>query len=130
MLAFCAWAAAAIERAPPPGQSGSERIRRTRELILARLASPALSVVELGAWVGCHPDHLARLFRKETSQTIVGHIRSVRLARARELLADPALRVIDVARRVGMPVPAYFSRVYRRAFGVAPAADRHALPGG
>jgi AraC-like DNA-binding protein len=130
MLAFCAWAAAAIETAPPPGQSGSERIRRTRELVLSRLASPVLSVVALGAWVGCHPDHLARLFRKETGQTIVGHIRSVRLARAREYLADPTLKVADVARLVGIPDAAYFSRIYRRAFGVAPMADRQALPGG
>lgn len=128
MLAFCTWAIAIIESAPPAGYSGSERVCRTRELVTARLGSPGLSVAQLGTWVGCHPDHLARLFRKETGETIVGHIRRVRLERARELLADPVLRVADVARLVGLPDPAYFSRVYRQVHGVPPMVARRAIP--
>jgi AraC-like DNA-binding protein len=128
LLAFCAWAIGILQGAPSPGFSGSERVRRVRELITARLGSAELSVSQLGAWVGCHPDHLARLFRRETGETLVGHLRRRRLERARELLADPELRIADVARLVGLPDPAYFSRVFRRDQGQAPSVARGIPP--
>lgn len=127
LLAFCTWAAAAIDAAAPPGFSGSERVLRTRELVVARLGSAALTVPQLGAWMGCHPDHLARMFRRETGETLVGHIRRQRLERARELLANRELAVADVARLVGLPDPAYFSRVFRKAYGIPPGAARRAV---
>ncbi len=129
LLAFCTWAINAIAAAPPTGFTGSERVRRTQELVHARLGSPQLSVVQLGAWLGCHHDHLARLFRHETGETVVGHIRRLRLERARDLLADRTLRIADVARLVGLPDPAYFSRIYRQAYGIPPAAARRAVLG-
>ena len=124
LLAFCAWAIAILEGAPVPGFSGSERVRRVRDLVTARMGSSELSVAQLGAWVGCHPDHLARLFRRETGETLVGHLRRRRLERAQELLADPELRIADVARLVGWPDPAYFSRVFKRGHGQAPSMVR------
>ena len=127
LLAFCTWAMSAIAAAPPPGFTGSERVRRTQELVHARLGSAALSVVQLGIWVGCHHDHLARLFRNETGETVVGYIRRVRLERARDLLADPGLRIADVARLVGLPDPTYFSRAYRRVYGLPPGAARRVV---
>lgn len=126
LLAFCTWAAAAIDAAAPPGFSGSDRVLRTRELVVARLGSASLTVPQLGAWMGCHPDHLARMFRRETGETLVGHIRRQRLERAKELLANRELAVADVARLVGLPDPTYFSRVFRKAYGVPPGAARRA----
>ena len=127
LLAFCTWAMQAIAAAPPPGFSGSERVRRTQELVQARLGSAELSVVQLGHWVGCHQDHLARLFREETGETVVGHIRRLRLERARTLLADHSLRIADIARLVGLPDAAYFSRAYRRTYGIPPGTARRAM---
>lgn len=127
LLAFCGWAMRVIETASPPIFSGSERVRRTHELVRARLGSTSLSVVQLGAWIGCHPDHLARIFRRETGETIIGHIRRQRLERARELLADRSLSIAEVGRQVGLPDPTYFSRAYRQAYGIPPGAARRAV---
>lgn len=126
LLAFCAWAATAIAAAPPPGFSGSERVRRTHELVRARLGSAELSVGQLGTWIGCHPDHLARLFRQETGETIVGHIRRQRLERARDLLLDHDVSIADIGRLVGFPDPTYFSRIYRHMYGIPPGTMRRA----
>lgn len=127
LLAFCGWASRVIEAAPPPGFSGSERVRRTHELVRARLGSSSLSVAQLGAWIGCHPDHLARQFRRETGETIIGYIRRHRLERAHELLADRTLSVSHIGRLVGLPDPTYFSRAYRQAYGIPPGAARRAV---
>lgn len=122
--AFCAWGAATLAAAPPPGDGTSARVQRARELIAARAESRHCTVAQVAAWVGCHPDHLARLFRRETGETLVGHIRRLRLEQARELLRDPRLRVAEAARLAGFADPAYFCRVWRQHYGTTPGSER------
>lgn len=121
--AFCAWGADVVATAPPIG-GGSDLVRRARELIAARADNVHCSVAQVASWVGCHPDHLARLFRRETGETLVGHIQRLRLERARELLGDPRIRIAEAARLSGFADPAYFSRVWRRRYGGTPGAER------
>lgn len=122
--AFCAWGAATLATAAAPGGGGSARVQRARELIAARLDSPHCTVTQVAEWVGCHPDHLARMFRRETGETLVGHLRRRRLEQARELLRDPHLRVSEAARLAGFTDPAYFCRVWRQQYGTTPGAAR------
>ena len=124
LLTLCAHMRRAIASASPPGEDGSERVRRTRDLVRSRLTSGELSVARLAEWLGCHPDHLARCFRRETGETLVGHIVRSRLERARSLLADPGLRVADAAHLSGFADPAYFCRVWRQRYGTTPSAGR------
>jgi hypothetical protein len=39
----------------------------------------------------CHPDHLVRLFRRETGRILVDRLRTRRVERAQELLVDPEI---------------------------------------
>ena len=59
---------------------------------------------------------------------------TVRLGRAKELLAATELPVAAVARRVGYDDPAYFSRLFTRRVGMAPvrfrAQQSRVVPGG
>lgn len=124
LLACCAWIDATLAAAPPPGDSGPDRVRQVRELIEARLGSLELSVSQLARWAGCHPDHLARSFRRATGETLVGYIQRRRLELARDLLADPRCQVREAARRAGFADPAYFSRAWRKRYGKPPSAHR------
>jgi AraC-like DNA-binding protein len=124
LLAMCGLAREALARAGAPGAEGSDRVRRVLGLVQDRLGSSSLSVSRLAEWTGCHGDHLTRLFRRETGETLVAHIRRQRLERARELLADARLTVADVARMVGFADSAYFCRVWRQVYGGSPGAAR------
>ncbi len=124
LLATCGLVRAALLAAPPPGKEGSDRVRLARGIIDSRLGSTQFSIGALAEWVGCHPDHLTRTFRKETGETLVAYIQRQRLERARALVADPRLRVRDIARLVGFADPAYFCRVWRRRYGSSPGAAR------
>jgi len=69
---------------------------------------------------------LHRLFEAEDT-TVATWIRRRRLERCRRDLADPALDAVPVstvAARWGLPDPAHFSRVFRRAYGLPPAEYR------
>jgi transcriptional regulator GlxA family with amidase domain len=50
----------------------------------------------------------------------VAYRTALRLARARELLATTAMNVGAVARATGFADPLYFSRAFRRRFGISP----------
>lgn len=127
LLALCGWIRTCLRTAAPPG-GGSRRLADLRELVALRLSSPELSVARLAAWLGCHPDHLARQFRQASGETLVGYIQRQRLERARTLLDDPALSVADIAHLCGFGDPAYFSRVFRRRFGRPPSQGRLLRP--
>lgn len=46
-------------------------------------------------------------------------LNSVRVQRAKELLEDPALRISEIAERVGYADAAHFSRVFKKLEGVS-----------
>jgi transcriptional regulator GlxA family with amidase domain len=64
---------------------------------------------------------------------VAHYTRTVRLERARDLLgsaADSGRSVADIAVECGLPDPAHFSRLFRRAYGVPPAAYRRSAAAG
>lgn len=72
--------------------------------------------------------HLSQmqLYRKLTSLTAMSgnvFIRHIRLHRAKQLLAESNLSVAEIAFRVGFNSPSYFTRVYKKEFGVLPSED-------
>lgn len=58
--------------------------------------------------------------------TPAAHIRTLRLERARALLSDPSLGVLDIAAACGFREPSTFLRAFRRAYGLTPSEHRHA----
>lgn len=67
-------------------------------------------------------------FRDATATSPLQYVKSIRLHRARALLAAEGLNAQDAARRVGYASASQFSREYRRMFGTSPASERAALP--
>ena len=102
-------------------------LRRSGEPLLAdvfavidrRLGEP-LSLRDVAQEVGLTPGHLTTVVRRRTGRTVQEWIIESRMAEARTLLSHNDIPVSEVARRVGMPDPGYFSRVFRRAHGMSP----------
>jgi AraC-like DNA-binding protein len=125
LIAFCAWARAAIAARSDALSGSAERLRKVRWLVATRLAWPGLSVESLARELGLHPDYLTRLFKAGSGETLVGYIRQQRMLHAQELLArQPPLEVRAVAAMCGFTDPAYFSRVFQHACGCPPAVWR------
>ncbi|WP_034263587.1 helix-turn-helix domain-containing protein [Actinospica robiniae] len=69
-------------------------------------------------------DTLATAVRELTGSTPTEYLTRLRLNRSKTLLADTDLPVFRVAKDVGFPDPAYFTRVFTKYTGVAPTAFR------
>ncbi|KOX39821.1 AraC family transcriptional regulator [Streptomyces sp. NRRL F-6492] len=101
---------------------------------LARDAFTPLSVAEHAARHGMTPAELRTAVRRAAGCSPKDYLLTVRLGRAKELLAATELPVSAVARRVGYDDPAYFSRLFTRRVGTAPIRFREqqgrSVPGG
>lgn len=76
------------------------------------------------------PDHLSRSCRQVAGQSALDLLHERVLLEARRLLAYTQAPVAEVARELGFPDPAYFSRFFTRRAGLAPLAYRSALQSG
>lgn len=70
--------------------------------------------------------HLSKLLNRHLGQTFYDLLNSVRVRQAKELMEDPALRISEVAERVGYADTAHFSRVFKKLEGVS-AGEWHNL---
>ncbi|MGZ3144869.1 helix-turn-helix domain-containing protein [Lentzea chajnantorensis] len=89
-----------------------------------------LSVAGIARVAGVSHNHLTRLFRARTGQTVVAYVRRRRAERARHLLTASTLSVTAVAAAVGIPDLQAFNKVCRRELGAAPTRLRRVSTGG
>jgi len=78
----------------------------------------------LASEAGISLRQLERLFQHHLGRGIHRHYRFLRLERARQLLRETTLPVLDVALATGFASSSQFARAYRRAFGEPPSATR------
>ena len=76
--------------------------------------------------VGLSSRQLERLFARYLGRTPARYYRDLRLQRARALLRQTTMSVLDVAVACGFASASHFSRRYREVFGRAPRSDRAA----
>ncbi len=82
------------------------------------------TVPALAAAVGLSRNYLAARFHQRFTMTL-GRYRLVqRLQQARILLGGSDVPVGEVARRVGIPDPHHFNKLFRKQVGIAPSACR------
>jgi AraC family transcriptional regulator, transcriptional activator of pobA len=100
-------------------------LRRSGEPLLADVFaiiderhSEPLSLCDVARDLGITPGHLTTVVRRRTGRTVGDWITERRMAEARRLLSTTDLPIADVARRVGVSDPGYFSRQFRRAHGI------------
>ena len=105
------------------GRSVDPRVRRVLEVISSDLSAP-LDVSGLARDVALSPSRLSHLFKQEVGDSVMGVVIRLRLRRAARLLEHTVDDVGAISRDVGFGSPNYFSRRFRRHFGVSPRQYR------
>jgi len=101
----------------------------SKRLVLAigamerQLSSP-LRRQELARIANVSVRQLERLFAQHLGVTIDQHYLSLRLARARVLLRQTSLPVVQIGAECGFSNASHFAKVYRAAFKMPPSRDR------
>ena len=72
------------------------------------------------------PSYLSKLFKREVGENLSTYVQNVRIEEAKTLLLTTGLKTYEVAERVGIPDPVYFSRIFKKLTGVKPKDFRQA----
>ena len=83
---------------------------------------------ELARGVGLSRWRFRHLFKAEAGTTPARHLRALRLAHAKELLAGSLLSVKEVMTSVGIKDKSHFTREFRKAYGLTPTEYCAATP--
>jgi AraC family transcriptional regulator len=86
-----------------------------------------LSLQALANESGYSRVHFVRMFRAATGYSPHNYLLKLRLERARELLKNPSLSLIDIALDCGFSSHSHMSRLFRKSVGVTPSTYRRSL---
>lgn len=86
--------------------------------------SRKISLAAVAEHVGLSSGYLCRIFKEETSVSINAYINNLRMTRAGELLKDKNSYIKEVAISVGFEDQLYFSRLFKRYYGMTPSEYR------
>ena len=71
--------------------------------------------------------HLSKLLNRYTKKNFYDLLNNRRIRAAKELLADPSLRIGDIGEMIGYADPAHFARVFRKIAGMSANEYRNSL---
>lgn len=101
------------------------KLRKVTDAMSADLGAE-FSLAKLARLAELSEYHFSRLFKRATGLSPSQYFIRLRMVRARHLLLETRLSVIDVGLEVGYSSPSHFSQVFRREMGVTPSEFRGA----
>jgi AraC family transcriptional regulator len=116
------YGATACNEASPTGLP-YHKLKQVQSFLDEHIAE-SVHVDQLAAAVHMSPFHFARMLRKTTGQPPHLYVVIQRVERAKSLLSDTELPLIDVAAQAGFRTQGHFTGVFRRYTGFTPRAFR------
>ncbi|MBB3113769.1 two-component system response regulator YesN [Paenibacillus phyllosphaerae] len=98
----------------------SNLFQTAKAYIEKHYTDPELSAEQVAGAVFVDPSYLRKVFRKESGSSVVDLITYLRMKRAKELLLQGNMRLADVAAASGYSDPNYFSKSFKKRFGMTP----------
>lgn len=93
------------------------------EFMEANISEP-LPLVDIAEYVGLSRRQIERLFQQHMGRSPARYYLEIRLDRARHLLVQSTMPVVDVAIACGFVSASHFSKCYREMYGKSPLQER------
>ena len=90
----------------------------------AHFCDDDISFESMARAVNFSVSYISALLKKNRNTSFVKLLTGLRMEKAKELLADPALKIIDVAEQVGYSDSYYFSHCFKKYTGLSPKEFR------
>jgi len=110
-----------IARAQPSQRLSPRALAHVTEYIDAHL-DRTLPLAELARLAGVSTSHFKTLFTRSTQMPVHRYVVARRVERARRLLDDDDMTLVEIAMRSGFSDQSHMARWMRRVLGTTPAA--------
>jgi AraC-like DNA-binding protein len=127
LLQLWANAVAGLLPAPVSSSTSGNKLRDHIRELVGQMTEAELSehsLTELAGQLHCSARHFSRLFREEFGVPFHARQIELRLQRARQLLAEPDAKIINVAYVSGYRHLGLFNAMFKKRFGLTPAEWR------
>jgi len=101
----------------------SEKLVIAVELMEANIREP-MTQEDIASYTGVSRRQLQRLFQRYLMCTPSRHYQKVRLLRARELLHQTSMNLVEISTLTGFVSSSHFSKSFKEHFGHAPSVER------
>jgi AraC-like DNA-binding protein len=113
----------ASARAEPDKRGRAHLVLHAREYLRKNL-DRELHLDQVAGHLHVSVEHLARVFKQETGQTVFTHLQQLRLEKAKTYLIGTDKTISAIARLSGFSSVSLFSRTFKRAIGTSPLRYR------
>lgn len=123
LILGCLQTSAGLHLSPEKGSIASTEANQQLEKAIRWLTYQYAQPISLGQMslsLGYHRTHLSKLFRQRTGYSPMQFLMKIRMERAKQLLHQP-LTIQQVASSVGFSDPLYFSKQFKKWFGIPPS---------
>jgi AraC-like DNA-binding protein len=117
---------AAEQLATEQDNSEPPMIQRARQFITEHQGED-IALGDVAKAVHASTFHFCKMFKKATGMTFTEYLSLVRVSKAKKQLANPQLRISEIAYEVGFNSLTHFNRVFRKCVGQSPTAYRNEL---
>lgn len=118
----------AILLTPKTVESSSNDLASQIVAIMSKPENMRLSIREIAEKAGYCQEYIIRTLRKSGSTKPHKVFMGIKLEYARSLLSSTDFQMVDVAEQIGISDVSYFSKLFKRKFGVSPSVYRKNNP--
>ncbi|MDP4182629.1 MAG: response regulator [Bacillota bacterium] len=83
------------------------------------LSNPQLSLSSVANVFHMNSSYLSRIFRQKTSHSFIEYLTRLRIEKASSLFRETDLKLYEVAEKVGIQDPKYFSKCFKKYMGLS-----------
>lgn len=97
-----------------------ELARMVRRIVDEEYMSNLISLEYVAEKVHKNPSYISKVFKNEFDCNFSSYVTDRRLEKSRELLADPLVKVYEIAETLGWADVSNFIKVFKKKFGISP----------
>ena len=70
------------------------------------------------------PVYISKIFKDIMGDSPINYLIRIRLSKAKELLENSKLSIKEISEAIGYKDPYYFSKLYKKYYGISPSKHR------
>ena len=116
-----------MEQLKKQQEKKEEYVVKKAQEYMEKHCSEQLLLSDIAAQFHLHPNYFSSLFKKQLDMTVRDYILQLRMTKAKELMKDSSLKLLDIALAVGYEDAAHFNRAFKNVTGVSPSVYRDGI---